>query len=204
MAATSDQTVTVDGHPIKLTNLDKVLYPETQTTKADVIAYYAQIGSVMLPHLRDRPATRKRWPDGMGSGDKKPTVFFNKDLAKGTPDWVQRYKIAHRDHDNYYPAINDLATLTWLAQLAALEIHVPQWKFAPSGEPRNPDRLVLDLDPGPGVSLAECGEIAVLVRDILLGIQHDPVPVTSGSKGIHLYAPLDGSLTTDQATDRAR
>src|SRR5215218_1566202 len=204
MAATVDQTVTVDGRPIKLTNLDKVLYPATQTTKADVLAYYAQVAGVMLPHLRDRPATRKRWPDGMGSGEQKPTVFFNKDLAKGTPDWVQRYKIAHRDHDNYYPVINDLATLTWLAQLAALEIHVPQWKFAPDGQPRNPDRLVLDLDPGPGVSLPECAEIAVLVRDILGYIGHEPVPVTSGSKGIHLYAQLDGALSTSQATELAR
>ncbi|MDF2747237.1 MAG: ligD [Propionibacteriaceae bacterium] len=204
MAATADQTVTVDGRLIKLTNLDKVLYPATQTTKADVLAYYAQVAGVMLPHLRDRPATRKRWPDGMGSGEQKPTVFFNKDLAKGTPDWVQRYKIAHRDHDNYYPVINDLATLTWLAQLAALEIHVPQWKFAPDGQPRNPDRLVLDLDPGPGVTLPECAEIAVLVRDILRDIGHDPVPVTSGSKGIHLYAPLDGSLSTEQASELAR
>ncbi|HKH56454.1 MAG TPA: non-homologous end-joining DNA ligase, partial [Propionibacteriaceae bacterium] len=204
MAATADQTVTVDGRLIKLTNLDKVLYPATQTTKADVLAYYAQVAGVMLPHLRDRPATRKRWPDGMGSGEQKPTVFFNKDLAKGTPDWVQRYKIAHRDHDNYYPVINDLATLTWLAQLAALEIHVPQWKFAPDGQPRNPDRLVLDLDPGPGVTLPECAEIAVLVRDILRDIGHDPIPVTSGSKGIHLYAPLDGSLSTEQASELAR
>ncbi len=204
MAAASDQTVTVDGRPIKLTNLDKILYPETKTTKADVIGYYAQVASVMLPHLQERPATRKRWPDGVGSGEAKPTVFFAKDLPKGTPDWVQRYKIAHRDHDNDYPVINDLATLTWLAQLAALEIHVPQWKFAPNGEPRNPDRLVLDLDPGPGVSLAECAEIALLVRDILSDIGHEPVPVTSGSKGIHLYAHLDGSLSTHQATELAR
>src|SRR5215217_8798934 len=204
MAATVDQTVTVDGRSIKLTNLDKVLYPATQTTKADVLAYYAQVAGAMLPHLRDRPATRKRWPDGMGTGDKKPTVFFNKDLAKGTPDWVKRYKIEHRDHDNYYPVINDLATLTWLAQLAALEIHVPQWKFTPEGRPRNPDRLVLDLDPGPGVTLSECAEIAVLVRNILRDIGHDPVPVTSGSKGIHLYAPLDGSLSTEQASELAR
>ena len=196
--------MTVDGHLIKLTNLDKVLYPATQTTKADVLGYYAQVAAVMLPHLRDRPATRKRWPDGMGSGEEKPTVFFNKGLAKGTPDWVQRYTIAHRDHDNDYPVINDLATLTWLAQLAALEIHVPQWKFAPDGQPRNPDRLVLDLDPGPGVTLPECAEIAVLVRNILRDIGHDPVPVTSGSKGIHLYAPLDGSLSTEQASELAR
>ena len=78
-------------------------------------------------------------------------MFFKKDLADGTPDWVARRKIAHRDHDNYYPLVNDLATLTWLAQLAALEIHVPQWRFGRNGQPRNPDRLVLDLDPGPGV-----------------------------------------------------
>ena len=115
MAATVDQTVTVDGRFDQAHQSRQGALPATQTTKADVLAYYAQVAGVMLPHLRDRPATRKRWPDGMGSGEQKPTVFFNKDLAKGTPDWVQRYKIAHRDHDNYYPVINDLATLTWLA-----------------------------------------------------------------------------------------
>ena len=104
-----------------------------------------------------------------------------RDLTAGTPDWVVRHKIAHRDHDNYYPVVNDLATLTWLAQLAALEIHVPQWRFGHNGQPRNPNRLVLDLDPGPGVSLAECAQIALLARDILRDIGHDPVPVTSGA-----------------------
>jgi bifunctional non-homologous end joining protein LigD len=203
--ASQDQVVTVEGRTIKLTNLDKVLYPKTQTTKADVLSYYAQVGLTMLPHLRDRPATRKRWPDGVDEvRGKPPTVFFNKDLAAGTPDWVQRRTISHRDHDNDYPVINDLATLTWLAQLAALEIHVPQWRFGPDGRPRHPDRLVLDLDPGPGVDLATCAWIAQLVRDILRDIGHDPVPVTSGSKGIHLYAPLDGSQTTEQATEVAR
>jgi bifunctional non-homologous end joining protein LigD len=203
--ASQDQVVTIDGRTIKLTNLDKVLYPQTQTTKADVLSYYAQVGPTMLPHLRDRPATRKRWPDGVSEvKGKRPTVFFNKDLGAGTPDWVQRRTIAHKDHDNDYPVVNDLATLAWLAQLAALEIHVPQWRFGPDGKPQNPDRLVLDLDPGPGVSLAECASIAMLVRDILRDIGHDPVPVTSGSKGIHLYAPLDGSQTHEQATDVAR
>jgi bifunctional non-homologous end joining protein LigD len=204
--ASHDQVVTVDGRTIKLSNLDKVLYPKTQTTKADVLSYYAQVGPAMLPHLRDRPATRKRWPDGVAEikGGRRPTVFFNKDLAAGTPDWVPRRTISHKDHDNDYPVINDLATLTWLAQLAALEIHVPQWRFGPDGQPQNPDRLVLDLDPGPGVDLATCAWIAQLVRDILRDIGHDPVPVTSGSKGIHLYAPLDGSQTPEQATEVAR
>ena len=200
-----DQVVTVEGRTIKLSNLDKVLYPQTQTTKADVLAYYAQVGPTMLPHLRDRPATRKRWPDGVSEvKGKRPTVFFNKDLGAGTPDWVPRRTISHRDHDNDYPVINDLATLTWLAQLAALEIHVPQWRFGPDGRPQNPDRLVLDLDPGPGVSLAECASIAMLVRAILRDIGHDPVPVTSGSKGIHLYAPLDRSQSPEHATEVAR
>ena len=203
--ASRDQVVTIEGRTIKLSNLDKVLYPQTQTTKADVLSYYAQVGTTMLPHLRDRPATRKRWPDGVGEvKGKRPTVFFNKDLVAGTPDWVERRTIAHRDHDNDYPVINDLATLAWLAQLAALEIHVPQWRFGPDGKPQNPDRLVLDLDPGPGVSLAQCAWTAMLVRDILRDIGHDPVPVTSGSKGIHLYAPLDRSQTSEQATEVAR
>ncbi len=214
------QSVTVDGRSIKLSNLDKVLYPLTQTTKADVLSYYAEVGPILLPHLYERPATRKRWPDGVGedgvgedggdppassgSGSRRPTVFFNKDLGAGTPDWVQRRRIEHRDHDNFYPVVNDLATLTWLAQLAALEIHVPQWRFDPDGRPLNPDRLVLDLDPGPGVSLSDCAAIALLARDILRDIGHDPVPVTSGSKGIHLYAPLDGSQSPEDATAVAR
>src|SRR3712207_401664 len=200
----TSQTVTIDGQLIKLTNLDKVLYPLTGTTKADVIAYYASVAEVMLPHLFQRPATRKRWPDGVGTGEGKPMVFFTKDVDSGTPTWVRRHTITHRDHDNDYPVVNDLATLTWLAQLAALEIHVPQWRFSRDGAPRNPDRLVLDLDPGPGVSLTDCAQIALLARDILRDIGHDPIPVTSGSKGIHLYAPLDGSQSPDQATAVAR
>jgi bifunctional non-homologous end joining protein LigD len=206
MAKAQEQTVAVDGRLVKISNLDKVLYPETGTTKADVLGYYAEVGPTMLPHLYERPATRKRWPDGVapGPGGKAPIVFFAKDLGAGTPDWVVRRKIEHRDHDNLYPVVNDLATLAWLAQLAALEIHVPQWRFGSNGQPRNPDRLVLDLDPGPGVSLTDCAEIALLARDILGDIGHDPVPVTSGSKGVHLYAPLDGSQSPEQATALAR
>ncbi|MCW2810689.1 MAG: ligD [Friedmanniella sp.] len=206
-ASKAEQTVTVDGRVLKLTNLDKVLYPASHTTKADVLSYYAQVADVLLPHLRERPATRKRWPDGVGPtgpSGKAPTVFFAKDLAAGTPDWVARRTIAHRQHDNDYPVVNDLATLTWLGQLASLELHVPQWRFGPDGRPQNPDRLVLDLDPGDGVSLSDCARIALLARDILRDIGQDPVPVTSGSKGIHLYAPLDGSLSPEQATEVAR
>ena len=109
----------------------------------------------------------------------------------------------HTDHVNVYPLVNDLATLTWLAQIAALEIHVPQWQFGRTGARKNPDRMVLDLDPGPGAGLRECAEVAGLARVILEGMGLDPMPVTSGSKGIHLYAPLDGRQTSDEVTEVA-
>ncbi len=204
MAAMGSQQVTVDGRVLALTNLDKVLYPATGTTKGEVIAYYAEVGTVLLPHVRQRPITRKRWPDGVGLDGDHVNVFFAKNLPKGTPDWVRRYTIQHSDGANDYPVADDLATLVWLAQLAALELHVPQWRFAEDGTPLQPDRLVLDLDPGEGVTLAECAEVAGWVREVLEGAKLQPFPVTSGSKGIHLYAHLDGSLSPAQSSDLAK
>ncbi|HEX5334723.1 MAG TPA: non-homologous end-joining DNA ligase, partial [Propionicimonas sp.] len=204
MAATGSQQVTVDGRVLALTNLDKVLYPATGTTKGEVIAYYAEVGPILIPHVRQRPMTRKRWPDGVGLEGDHVNVFFAKNLPKGTPDWVPRYTIQHSDGTNDYPVADELATLVWLAQLAALELHVPQWRFSDDGTPLPPDRLVLDLDPGEGVTLAETAEVAGWVREVLEGANLQPYPVTSGSKGIHLYAHLDGSLSTAQASDLAR
>jgi len=193
--SSTTQTVSVGGHRLKLTNLDKVLYPATGTTKGDVLTYLAAVADVLLPHASNRPATRKRWPNGV-----EGPVFFQKNLDAGTPTWVRRRTIQHKDHTNEYPLVNDLATLTWLGQVAALEIHVPQWQFGRTGVRKNPDRLVLDLDPGEGAGLAECAEVARLARDVLLGMGLDPLPVTSGSKGIHLYAALDGRQTTDEVS----
>ncbi|WP_024357749.1 ATP-dependent DNA ligase [Leucobacter chironomi] len=201
--ARKEQTVEVGGRRIRVSNLDKVLYPSTGTTKGDVIGYYSAIAPTMLPHCRDRPATRKRWPDGVGD-DGRGDFFFQKDIGDSAPDWVRTGRIQHKDHVNHYPLVDDEATLVWLAQLAALEIHVPQWRFDASGEPRNPDRLVFDLDPGEGVTLRECARVAFLVRDILRDMGLPSIPVTSGSKGIHLYAALDGSQTSDQASAVAR
>ena len=186
------ETVSVEGHRIKLSNLDKVLYPETGTTKADVLAYFAEIAPVLIPHAANRPATRKRWVNGTGG-----EMFFQKNLDESTPPWVKRRAIEHSDHTNEYPLVNDLATLTWLGQIAALEIHVPQWQFGRTGVRKNPDRFVLDLDPGPGAGLAECAEVARWARAILQDMGLDPMPVTSGSKGIHLYAALDGKQDSD-------
>ncbi|PRY69673.1 ATP-dependent DNA ligase LigD ligase module /ATP-dependent DNA ligase LigD phosphoesterase module /ATP-dependent DNA ligase LigD polymerase module [Glaciihabitans tibetensis] len=196
----SSQLVSVGGHRLKLTNLDKVLYPESGTTKGDVIGYYSRVAATMIPHIHDRPVTRKRWVHGVGTTDEPGKAFFQKDLDGSTPDWVSRRAIQHREHVNEYPIINEVGTLTWLAQMAALEVHVPQWRFDADAMPRNPDRLVLDLDPGPGVGLAECAEVARLVRAIVRDMGLEPFPLTSGSKGIHLYAALDGSQSSDQAS----
>ncbi|WP_425956606.1 ATP-dependent DNA ligase [Xylanimonas sp. McL0601] len=180
------QTVTVDGHRIQLTNLDKVLYPATGTTKGEVLDYLARIAPVLVPHARHRPATRKRWPNGVDG-----QVFFQKNAESSTPSWVRTRRIQHKSSTNDYVLVDDLATLTWLGQTATLEIHVPQWQFGRTGAHLPPDRLVLDLDPGEGAGLPECAEVARLARAILQGMGLDPLPVTSGSKGIHLYAALD-------------
>lgn len=189
------ERVQVGGHALQLTNLDKVLWPETGTTKSDVLAYYAAVAEWMLPHVEGRPATRKRWVHGV-----EGPVFFEKNLPDSAPGWVPRRELQHSDHVNTYPLVDDLATLTWLGQVAALELHVPQWRFGPRGARRNPDRLVLDLDPGEGVGLPECVAVAQLLRPILVGMGLEPVPVTSGSKGVHLYAALDGAQTSEQVS----
>ncbi|GGK98585.1 bifunctional non-homologous end joining protein LigD [Curtobacterium luteum] len=192
------RTVLVGGRTISLSNTDKVLYPATGTTKGRVIEYYERVAPWMIPHVKDRPVTRKRWANGV---DGK--VFFEKNLPDTAPDWVRHHTIAHKEHDTEYPIVDDVATLVWMAQQAALELHVPQWRFGPRGGHQDPDRLVLDLDPGEGVGLAECVEVAVAAREVLQGMGLDPYPVTSGSKGIHLYAALDGRATTTQVSEVA-
>ena len=200
MAKKDEQIVTIEGHRLTLTNLDKVLYPETGTTKRDVLEYYASVADFLIPHARNRPVTRKRWVHGVGTAEHPGEMFFQKNLDSSVPSWVPRRSIEHRNHANDYPLVNDLATLTWLAQIAALEIHVPQWQFGRTGAQKNPDRLVLDLDPGEGAGLAECAQVAKLARSILQDMGLDPLPVTSGSKGIHLYAALDGAQTSDEVS----
>lgn len=198
MAQKDEQVVQVGGQRLTVTNLGKVMYPETGTTKADVLAYYREIADVLLPYAAGRPVTRKRWVDGVGG-----QMFFQKDIEDSAPDWVPTRVIHHKDHDNWYPVLDrktGVATLAWFAQVAALELHVPQWRFGGDGEPGRPDRLIFDLDPGEGAGLPECVEVAKLVRVILDGVGLATVPVTSGSKGIHVYAVLDGTRTSDEAS----
>lgn len=196
------ESVSVGGRHVRVTHPDKVLYAATGTTKSDIVHYLRQIAPVMLPHCRDRAVTRKRWPDGVladGSGDS----FFQKDIGRGAPEWVERREIQHADHINVYPLANDAATLVWFAQLAALELHVPQWRFGHGDEQRPPDRIVFDLDPGPGLGVRECADVARFVRDAMRAHDLDPVPVTSGSKGIHVYAALDGAHTSEEVSEFA-
>lgn len=206
MAATQPSTVDVDGRQFRVTNLDKVMYPATGTTKAEVIAYARTIAPWFIRHSDGRPATRKRWPDGVGT-EGGADSFFEKNLrAAGTPNWVVTAGIEHTSGTNNYPLVNDAATLAWLAQMGALEVHVPQWRFREEEGrfvAQNPDRLVLDLDPGPGATKAQLVELAHLLKEVLHGAGMPCVPVTSGSKGIHLYAGLDGAMTSKEASGLA-
>ncbi|MET1089026.1 MAG: ATP-dependent DNA ligase [Arthrobacter sp.] len=202
--AAAKERVRVAGRELTLTNLGKVIYPETGTTKADVLAYYAAVAHVLIPAAANRPATRKRWVNGVGTAEKPGEVFFQKNLEDSAPGWLPRAAITHKDRTIHYPMVNDPATLTWFGQVNSLEIHVPQWQVDSHGNQLNPDRLVLDLDPGVGAGLEECVEVALLARAILEDVGLDPVPVTSGSKGIHLYAALDLSQTSDQISAFAR
>ena len=196
----------VDGHVVKLTNLDKVLYPATGTTKGEVLHYYAQIAPVLLPHLADRPVTRIRWPNGV----EQPS-FFEKNVPAGTPSWLRTARVpttgSRTDQEAgelTFPIIDSLATLTWMVQLAAIELHVHQWTVGRNGQPKNPNRLVVDLDPGEPAGLPECAQVALLVREKLAERDLVGCPVTSGSKGMHLYAALPGRLNPTEVTALAK
>jgi bifunctional non-homologous end joining protein LigD len=186
--------VEVAGRTLKLTSLDKLLFPSTETTKGEVLSYYAQVADVILPHLADRALTRVRFPHG--TGDQS---FFEKNLPSGAPSWLPRVKI----DDVTYPMVADLSHLTYLVNLNSIELHIPQWRVV-DGERQHPDRLVIDLDPGSPAGLRECARVAVMVRDRLGALGLDLFPVTSGSKGMQLYAGLPGDLTSDQTRDLAQ
>jgi bifunctional non-homologous end joining protein LigD len=195
----------VDGRSVRVTNLDKVLYPDDGTTKHDVLVHYLSVASVILPQLAGRPMTRKRWPDGVTG----KTVFFEKNVPRGTPEWIRTVTLdspgSSKDRERVtYPIIENRAGLAWVANLAALELHVPQWQVGPRGGVHNPDRLVIDLDPGPPAGLDECAQVALLVRERLSAVAHDPVPVTSGSKGMQLYAALNGGPGASVIRDAAK
>jgi bifunctional non-homologous end joining protein LigD len=188
--------VEIEGHRLSRSNLDKVLYPETGFTKGEVIEYYVQVAEVMLPHIADRLLTRRRWPDGTS---KQP--FFEKNIPRGTPDFVRTVFMAeHGDEGVEYVVCNDLPTLVWLANLAALELHVPQWRVADDDTPLGADLMVFDLDPGPPATIVECCDVAQALRTRLEVDGLTAFPKTSGNKGAQLMVAVEETSSRHTST----
>ncbi|MCE6997581.1 non-homologous end-joining DNA ligase [Saccharothrix sp. S26] len=189
----ADAVVSVEGRRVKLTNLGKVLYPEVGFTKAEVIDYYTRIAPVLLPHVAGRPMTVRRYPNGV---DGKS--FFEKNVPSHAPEWVRTVRVETPGSSRGaefadFVVVEDLATLVWLANLAALELHVPQWTVGARGGRRSPDLVVFDLDPGEPATVVECCRVACRVREVLVADGLAPVVKTSGSKGLQVYAAVSVS-----------
>ena len=172
----------------RLTNPDKVLYPLTGTTKAQVLEHYLAVAEVMLPHLRDRPVTMVRWPDGVERGS-----FFEKDVSRHAPSWIRTARVGTpggRSESADFPVIDDEQGLAWAANLAALELHVPQWRLGPRDGRQTPDLVVFDLDPGEGTTVVDCARVALRIAERLADDGLVAHPRTSGGKGMQLYLPV--------------
>ncbi|HVL83506.1 MAG TPA: non-homologous end-joining DNA ligase [Pseudonocardia sp.] len=179
-----------------LTNPGKVLYPLTGTTKADVLEHYLAVADVMLPHLRDRPVTLVRWPDGV-----ERSSFFEKDVSRHAPPWIRTVRVGTpggRSESADFPLLDDVEGLAWTANLAALELHVPQWRAGPRGGRQNPDLVVFDLDPGEGATIVDCCRVAEGIAELLAADGLRAYPRTSGGKGLQLYLPV--SVTRPERT----
>ncbi|MDN3026745.1 non-homologous end-joining DNA ligase [Streptomyces sp. S.PB5] len=184
----------VDGHRLALSNLDKVLYPETGFTKGELLHYYATTADALLPHLRDRPVSFLRYPDGPDG-----QVFFAKNVPPGTPDWVTTAEVPRSEGPARMVLVQDLASLMWAANLVT-EFHTHQWVIQ---EPGTADRLVFDLDPGPPASVVECCEVALWLRERLAEDGIEAYAKTSGSKGLHLLAAVHPTAS-EQVSEYAK
>jgi bifunctional non-homologous end joining protein LigD len=171
--------VQVEGRTLSLSNLKKVMYPAVGFTKGEVIDYYTRVAPVLLPHLRDRPLTLKRYPNGVEGGH-----FYEKNCPSHAPEWVRKERVDKID----YCVCDDLSTMVWLANLADLELH-PSLSLV--DDINRPTVMAFDLDPGPPAGLAECCEVAVMLRDALSQLGLESFAKTSGSKGIQVYVPLN-------------
>jgi bifunctional non-homologous end joining protein LigD len=188
----ADQIVEVGGRQLKLTNLDKVLYPAAKFTKGQIIDYYARIAPVLVPHLAGKPLTLKRYPNGV---DQMP--FFEKNATKHRPEWVKTAPIwsEGNQRDVNYILCNDLPTLIWVANLAAIELH-PSLSLAT--DINCPRSIVFDLDPGPPANIVQCCQVAVWLRAIFEHFKLQSFPKTSGSKGLQIYVPLNTKTSYDE------
>jgi bifunctional non-homologous end joining protein LigD len=175
--------VRIGGRSLKLTNWDKVLFPQTGFTKGDLIGYYARVADALLPHLRDRALTLKRYPNGV-----EAKHFYEKQSPSHRPDWVPVAPVGGVD----YTLAQERATLVWLGNLADIELHT---SLALASRPEHPTLLVFDLDPGPPAGILECCEVALVLRGLFGALKLESCVKTSGSKGLQIYVPLDGEAS---------
>ena len=191
--------VQIEGRDLEVSNLDKVMYPSVGFTKGEVIDYYTRIAPVLLPHLKDRALTRIRYPNGVDG-----MHFFEKNAPGGTPSWVRLETLpvpgSTKDRETIdFVVVDELATLVWVANLASLELHTPQWRIG-----ADPDLLVVDLDPGAPAALKECCGVAMLMRDRLADDGLTAYPKTSGKKGMQLCVPISGTQDAETVSGYAK
>lgn len=191
----SKRVVEIDGRRIHLSNLEKDLYPPYGFTKAHILEYYSRIAPVMLPHLKDRALTMKRYPEGAHK-----EYFFEKRCPSHRPEWVKTAEIPQDDGERIrYCVADNLETLIWVENLASIELHVPLGK---ASSPGIADSMVFDLDPGEPANLLDCARVALILRELLSHLQLTGVVKSSGKKGLHLYVPLNNQITTFDDTKR--
>jgi bifunctional non-homologous end joining protein LigD len=188
-----NRVVEVEGRELKLTNLDKVLYPETGFTKGEVVDYYAKVAPAMIPHLRGRAVTLRRFPEGV---DDLDAAFFEKRCPKHRPKWVKTARVEAGPHAGKidFCVCDSLPTLIWMAQLAAIELHP---SLSLSRAPKRPTVLAFDLDPGPPADIVDCCQVALRLREMFGHFGVESFPKTSGSKGLQVYVPLNSKATYD-------
>ena len=188
----------VEDRKIQVSNLDKVLYPKVEFAKGQVIDYYIRIAPVLLPHLRDRPLTMKRYPDGVDG-----EFFYEKNCPKHRPKWVQTAQVWSESNDRMmnYCLVQDLPTLVWAANLADLELHT---SLSRKDDIACPTMMVFDLDPGAPADIVQCCQVGLWLRDLLGKMKLKSFAKTSGSKGLQVYVPLNTSVTYDQTKDLSR
>ncbi len=196
----ASRQVEVDGRELKLTNLDKVLYPKAGFTKGEVVDYYAKVAPAMIPHLAGRAVTLRRFPEGV---DNLDAAFFEKRCPKHRPKWVKTARVEAGPHAGKidFCVCDSLPTLVWMAQLAAIELHP---SLSLSRAPKRPTVLAFDLDPGPPANVVDCCRIAVRLRELFEHFGVACFPKTSGSKGLQVYVPLNTQVSYDQTKPFAK
>jgi bifunctional non-homologous end joining protein LigD len=196
----SSRQVEVDGRELKLTNLDKVLYPEAGFSKGEVVDYYAKVAPAIVPHLAGRAVTLRRFPEGV---DDLDAAFFEKRCPKHRPKWVKTARVEAGPHAGKidFCVCDSLPTLVWMAQLAAIELHP---SLSLSRAPKRPTVLAFDLDPGPPADIVECCRVGLRLRDLFGHFDVQSFPKTSGSKGLQIYVPLNEKASYEQTKPFAK